>query len=957
MASLLERLRAALAPGIVVERKLGDGAMGEVYLGHDVMLDRPVAIKVLKPERATAVAAERFAREARSVAGLRHPNLVRVHHAGEVDGLPYYTMDYVAGETLAAWLAGGHLSASQVVRLGLELLAALGAAHAKGLVHRDVKPSNIFFAGERVLLGDFGIAHAMDSSLTALTQPGSPVGTLAYISPEQLHDGEVTTRTDIYAVGLVLYEAATGQRWPPLSDPSKGDWSRVPKHLREPIRHALQFEPRDRWPDAAAFAAALADADAWAKRRARLRTAWASGAAGAAGLALLLILERSCGEGSGSKPAMRDLVIFPFATAGLADSTIGPRLAGATGWAFERLEGLTLVPRQIAFRIWRTSDLPPARRLAELTGERTRSRHGVWAIVRPRGTQLDVHLSVVDGRGGPVFEGSVAGDSLDLLALGDKVVFTLLQAVVARADPRFRKAEALSHVAPAALNEFFLGEEAFAQDAWLTAERHYLRALRLDTTFVLAGWRLGNARRWMPLRTEPPYPPGLFDLFQANPQRLPEVDRYLIEAQFRPSGAPRFERYEQAIRVAGDDPNAALLYGDELFHRGPLAGRPLQEAVRLLERAVAIDSTLAPAWEHLAWALIRLGEAEGAQAALAQLQRWAGPPEESEIYLPMFLRMAYELRFGPPASEAQVQATLGRIPGALALAARGALAFDLPAAQAALGSTLAASGEGRDVRASGLVARGVALVALGRWSAALVSLDSAALLFPDPREARLQAAEWRVVPSALGVPGVDRSEQDRGRETLRTLASDPATAPRAAWALALDSYARGDTAAARAWSSRVRASPGDAARLLPLLAGLGHAARGRWADALAATEPALAFDSAGYAPDPFFRAALHLQRGEWLARLGRAAEADRAWLWYDNVDVRWWPEAEAQPAEVDWALSTWARALRARLALGRESSAEGCGHARRAAEIWTEAEPPVADLAREMAALEQRCPR
>ena len=170
--------------------------------------------------------------------------------------------------------------------------------------------------------------------------------------------------------------------------------------------------------------------------------------------------------------------------------------------------------------------------------------------------------------------------------------------------------EPLSRVRREALEEFVLGDHALAREQWLTAERYYLRAFQLDSTFVLAGWRLGNVRRWMPLRTEPPYPAGLLTLLHEHAAGVSEVDRHLIEAQFKPSGAPRFEQYEKAMHVAGDDANAYLLYGDELFHRGPLAGRSMWEAAEMLKRAVSADSTLAPAWEHLAWARIRLGDAE-----------------------------------------------------------------------------------------------------------------------------------------------------------------------------------------------------------------------------------------------------------------------------------------------------------------------------------------------------------
>jgi tetratricopeptide (TPR) repeat protein/tRNA A-37 threonylcarbamoyl transferase component Bud32 len=952
MVSVLERLRAALAPGIAVEREIARGGMGLLFLGRDTVLDRQVAIKVLRPELATAAAAERFLREARHAAGLRHPNVVQVHRAGEADGLLYYIMDYITGDTLAVRLERGHLPSRDVVRLGLDVLAALGAAHRQRLIHRDVKPSNIFLTRGRALLGDFGVAYAFDTTSTALTQPGHPVGTLAYISPEQLRELPVTERTDIYAVGLVLYEAATGRRWQPVTEPAKGDWSRVPRHLREPIRRALELEPGDRWPDADGFAQALASAE----RRSRVKLI--AGTAAAAGVAMLLLAMYvpctfkpwPCDD----TPPGRDLAIFPFTTVGMPDSSMGPRLAALTGWSLQQFQGVTLVPRQVALRAWRGSSLPPPRRVVALTGEPTRSRYGVWALVRSRDRRLEVQLRVVDEKGEPAFEGSVTGPADDPPSLGDSVARIITRAVFSRSGGRRRKDDILSPVAPEAVIQFLLGEEAFARDAWLTAERHYLRAFQLDTTFVLAAWRLGNARRWLPLRAEPPYPPGLYHLFQTNREAVPPVERHLIEAQFQPSGAPRLEEYEKALLVAGDDPYAPLLYGDELFHRGPLAGHSLDEAVRMLERAVATDSTLAPAWEHLTWALIRLGDRERAGIALSQLERWADPAE-SEVHLPTFLRMAYAFRFGDPAAQRDVEGALMQSAEALALAARGALSFELPAAQAALGAALAASGGSAGLRASGYIGRGVALVALGRPAEGQRLFDSAAALFPAPGEARLQAAEWRLIPSALGAVGWSEAERQRGRASLRAISGDPAFRARAAWALALDAHARGDTTEARRLREGVDFS-GQNQALVHLLTAWEQATRGDWQAAVAAAEPALAFDSAGHAPDPFLRAVLHLKRGEWLERSGRAAEADRSWLWYENLDLRGWPDAEAQPAEVDWALATHARAQRARLALESGQAEAGCLQAGRVAEVWSDAEPAIVVVSRQLAAMAGSCP-
>ncbi len=425
---------------------------------------------------------------------------------------------------------------------------------------------------------------------------------------------------------------------------------------------------------------------------------------------------------------------------------------------------------------------------------------------------------------------------------------------------------------------------------------------------------------------------------------LPEVDRLLVEAQFAPSGAPRFDRYDAAKRVGQGDAYVRLLYGDELFHRGPLAGRPLEEAATMLSEAAAADPTLAPAWEHLAWALIRLGRRDEAARALDSLDRTAGRPEESEIFLPPFLRLAFTARFDPAALAAGAGPLL-ESRAALALAARGALAFDLPEFELAFGERLTAMEESPPaLRGSGHVAQGVALVALGRPAAALSHLDAAATLLADSAEARLQAAEWRVLPRALGVPGFSDEETRPGRLALEAFVGS-SRGSRALWVLAFDAVARRDSAAAARWSEALAAHDTVAGPFRVFLDAAAAAIAGDPGEALRLSEAALGLDSAGHAPDPFFRSALHLLRGEWAAAIGQSADADRAWLWYENTDAVGWPDAEAQPADVDWALGTYARSRRAMLAAERGDLETACPLVRRVLEIWSKPEPPIAAFA------------
>ncbi len=384
------------------------------------------------------------------------------------------------------------------------------------------------------------------------------------MSPEQARGEPVDCRSDLYSLGLVLYEACTARRWLPGTAPDKGEWSDVPAELRLALRKALQVEPGERWQDAASFAAALPGH----------RTPWRPVVVAAllAAAVVYLIVRLWLIVHVWTSPAARhDLILFPFETAGVADSALERSIYRATEWYFRRLPSLNLAPRASAAREWRASPLAEARRLAHLTA-RMHAHFGAWAVVRPVGPRLEVDVSVRNDRGEPMLQTVIQGDSADRLALGDRIGARIIGAISEELPPTFRRGAALVEVRPDAALEFLQGEAAAERDAWLPAEAHYAAALALDSTFVLAAWRLGNARRWMPLRSSPPFPPGFRALFQARRNDLPEVDRTLVDAQFAPSGPPRLEAYEAARHIAPDDAYVMLLYGDELFHRGPLAG-------------------------------------------------------------------------------------------------------------------------------------------------------------------------------------------------------------------------------------------------------------------------------------------------------------------------------------------------------------------------------------------------
>ena len=202
-----------------IQQRIGRGGMADVFLARDLLLDRLVAIKVLFPEFATDPNfVERFRREAQSAANLTHPNIVAVYDWGKYANTYFMAMEYVQGRTLADILrANGHVNSVQAAEIANEVAAALGNAHASGVVHRDIKPANILIgANGQVKVADFGIARAMNApSENNLTQVGSVMGTATYFSPEQAQGAQPDPRSDLYSLGIVLYEMVAGK--PPFS--------------------------------------------------------------------------------------------------------------------------------------------------------------------------------------------------------------------------------------------------------------------------------------------------------------------------------------------------------------------------------------------------------------------------------------------------------------------------------------------------------------------------------------------------------------------------------------------------------------------------------------------------------------------------------------------------------------------------------------------------------------------
>ena len=277
MTAQTDRLNAALDGRYRILRHLGEGGMATVYLCDDLKHDRKVALKLLKPELAAVLGAERFVQEIKTTAALQHPHILPLFDSGAADGFLFYVMPFIDGETLRAKLdRETQLGVDDAVRIAREVLDALHYAHERGIVHRDVKPENILLHGGHAMVADFGIALAVSAAAGGrMTETGLSLGTPHYMSPEQATaEKEITARSDVYSLGSVLYEMLTGN--PPytganaqqiimkiITEPAEAVTKyrkSVPPNVAAAVAKSLEKLPADRFESAKAFAEALGNA-------------------------------------------------------------------------------------------------------------------------------------------------------------------------------------------------------------------------------------------------------------------------------------------------------------------------------------------------------------------------------------------------------------------------------------------------------------------------------------------------------------------------------------------------------------------------------------------------------------------------------------------------------------------------------------------------------------------------
>jgi serine/threonine-protein kinase len=653
----LDQLNAALAGRFRLERELGRGGMATVYLARDLRHDRPVAVKVLRPELAAPRSATRFAREIHLTARLEHPGLLPLFDSGEIAGQLWYTMPYVEGGTLRERLRQGALPVREAVALMQAVLAALEYAHRQGVIHRDLKPENILLSPSGPLIADFGIARALGGAglaTTALTETGTALGTPEYMSPEQVAGGKVDARSDLYAAATILYELLAGE--PPytglnaqaviakrLTEPLPRVSilrPEVPPALERVLTRALAKSPADRYASAGELGAALnaglsgaLPRDSVTRPLRRRHLLWAAATAVLAVAVSGAVLLRSAGSATPTAALDPRLVaVLPF-TVTAPDSASNYLREGVVDLLGARLTGEG-VPRAVDSRTllarWR-----------RVGGGRVLARDQALALANGLGAGQVIVGEVVRTPGRTTIRGrllrvpggavaaehteSAAAGELDELVLVDRWVNRVFFVGAGEGTGRLANFSDSAE----AVKAFLSARAAHNRGEHEVAAAHYQRALAIDSTFALAAYWLTQADMWRG------------DLYPEHYQRawslragLSERDRAQLQAEM--AIGPRYpEPYtsaeiiraaERALALNPDRPEAWGRLGIYLLIQGAAASVAdwLPRSAAALDSAMALDSShTGPVWYRFYAALLE-GNRENIRRFASQYLR-AGP--------------------------------------------------------------------------------------------------------------------------------------------------------------------------------------------------------------------------------------------------------------------------------------------------------------------------------------------
>jgi serine/threonine-protein kinase len=654
LGGLPDDLLRALAGHYEIERPLGAGGMGAVYLARDRTLDRLVAIKVISPELTTSsVIRDRFLQEARTVARLRHPNIVDVHAAGEAGALLYFVMEYVPGESLRDRMDRDHrVDGPEALTILRDLARALAYAHERGIVHRDVKPDNILLDRESgcSMLTDFGVARAFSGTDERLTRTGFVLGSPRYMSPEQAAgDREVDGRSDVYSLALVGYEMFAGgpavsgtgaqaiimQQLTHSPAPLDTRSETVPPAVSDLIGRALSKDPADR-PSAAEMAAVLDDVITGERvattpslaarrrrpRRRRLVTAAAAAAVVlvALGAALVARARSWAPEGVDTR---RSYLVTPFVNV-RNDPQVDWLREGSVNMLtldFAQWKDLEVVDYEHTLDLLRDANIAEGARVGLEDARKLARRAGVWSVVMGQidvtRDSLLVNATVYDVATGKRVEDAhaSAAPGTDPRPLYDALARDLLNIVGAPAASLNLSASTTQSVE--AYRAYLAGARAL--NAWRLPEADSLlaRAAAIDTTFALAYYKRALTLGWRGSPDTAQYAAVRHAIEHAD--RLPARERSLLFAysdlvrslhpgsEVAPARLDTLfrsaqQKYESIVARTPSDAEAWYGLGDSYYHHRSsdqhLTVRNWSRAWRAFNRTLALDSSFHLAYSH-----------------------------------------------------------------------------------------------------------------------------------------------------------------------------------------------------------------------------------------------------------------------------------------------------------------------------------------------------------------------
>ena len=603
-AAELSRVAAALAGRYGVEREIGRGGMATVYLARDQAHDRPVAVKVLRPELDAAIGPDRFLREIAVLARLTHPHILPILDSGAGGGVLYYVMPFVAGESLRARLAReGQLPVDDALRIGEQLLEALAHAHAGGVIHRDVKPENILLSHGQVLLADFGIARAVDSAATeALTATGMSIGTPAYMSPEQATGSRtVDHRSDLYSAACVIYEMLGGE--PPFTGttpqailarrlsqtvPSLAIFrDNLPPGVEPALVRALARTPADRFASAAEFAAALRSGPATARRPPWRRVALVAGlvlltAAVAFGASRLRSDGPSARPPAPGAPDRLRLAVLPFNTLGrdTAAAYLAAGLAEDISAALSASLDLTVVASSASSVV--AGERDPLAAAGRMLGVGS----AVQGNVQRDGPRLRISVQLIDvASRGTLWSGIYDRRTDDILAVQQDIAGKVRDALHARLVQRGPDASGPPTRNAAAYDAYLRALYFADRDEPDSAEAALELAVARDSTFALAWGELALVQQ------------GLF--FGRATDRKLEQAAYVAA--------------ERALALSPDQPQAIVARASLLWTLPN--GFQHERVAHEFRRAIRISPSSVDAHEQLGSVFMHVGLLD---AALAQ---------------------------------------------------------------------------------------------------------------------------------------------------------------------------------------------------------------------------------------------------------------------------------------------------------------------------------------------------